>query len=98
MFALKSKGDIVGNMILMIAYVVLDGNLFDVLPFDNNLFVKDVKMMFLQVSLDVSEKGILVSAKEMKHEIFINVYTGLMKETHVHMLLGIQATRIYIPN
>ena len=27
--------------------VVLNGNLPDKLPFDSNLFVKDVKMMFL---------------------------------------------------
>ena len=50
-----------------------------------NLFVKDVKMMFLQVSSDVTEKGIPVSAREMKQEIFLNVYAGLMKETRVWM-------------
>ena len=48
-----------------------------------NLCVKDVKMMFLQVSSDVTEKGILVSVRKMKQEIFINVYAGLMKATHV---------------
>ena len=54
--------------------------------------------MFLQVSSDVTEKGIIVSAREMKHEVFLNVYTSLMKATRVHTLLGIQATRIYIQN
>ena len=51
----------------------------------STLFVKDVKMMFLQVNSDVTEKGILVSAREMKQEIFLNVYIGLMKETHVYI-------------
>ena len=60
----------------------------------SNVFVKDVKMMFLQVSSDVTEKGILVSAREMKQEIFLNVYAGLMKA--MYMPLGIQATRVYI--
>ena len=60
----------------------------------SNLCVKYVKMMFLQVSLDLTEKGSSVSAKEMKKEIFLNVYIGLMKENHVHMLLGTQVTHI----
>ena len=36
--------------------VVLDGNLLDELHFDSNLFVKDVKMMYLQISSEVAEK------------------------------------------
>ena len=62
-------------------YVVLDGNLLYELPFDSNLFVKDVKMMFLQVISDVKKKGIPVSARKMKQEIFFNLYAGLMKGT-----------------
>ena len=84
------KGDIVGNMMQdvvldgnLLDEVVLDGNILDELPFDSNLFVKDVKIMFLQVSSDVSEKGIPVSAREMKQEISLNVYASLMKETCV---------------
>ena len=34
---------------------LLDGNLLDEFPFDSNLFVKDVKMMFLQVGSDGKE-------------------------------------------
>ena len=84
------KGEIVGNMMQYVVLdgnlldeFVLDGNLLDELPFDSNLFVKYVKMMFLQVSLDVTAKGIPISAKEMKHEIFLNVYAGLMKGNRV---------------
>ena len=69
----RSKRDIVGNMMQYVVLdgnlhdeVFLDGNLLDEFPFDSNLFVKDVKMMFLQVSSDVIEKGILVIAREMK--------------------------------
>ena len=99
------KGEIVGNMMQyvflrgnLLDEVVLDGNLLDDLHFDSKLFVKDVKMMFLQVNSDVLEKGILVSVRKMKHEIFINVYTDLMNATRVHTLLSIQATRVYIQN
>ena len=67
----------------MMQYVVLDGNLLDEFPFDSNLFVKDVKMMFVQVSSDVIEKGIPVSAREMINIICHNVYAGLMKATRV---------------
>ena len=63
--------------------VFFDGNLLDELPFDSNLFVKDVKMMFLQVSSDVTKKGILVSATEMKQEIFLNVYATFVKATRI---------------
>ena len=50
-----------------------------------NLCVKDVKMMILQVSSDVTQKGIPVSATETKQEIFLNVYISFMKVTHVWM-------------
>ena len=60
----------------MMKYVVLDGNLLDEVFLDGNqldefpmirkLHVKYVKMMFIQVILDVTEKGILVSSREMK--------------------------------
>ena len=65
--------------------VVLDGNLLDELHFDSNLFVKDVKMMYLHIGSKVTEKGNLVSAREMINIIFHNVYTTFMKETHVWM-------------
>ena len=61
--------------------VVLDGDILDEFPFDRNLFVKYVKMMYLQASSDVTEKGIPVSDREMIKVMFHNVYTGLMKET-----------------
>ena len=77
----------------MMQYVVLDGNLLDEVVVDgnllmsclliSNLFVKDVKIMFLQVSSDVTEKQIPVGAREMKQEIFLNVYAGLMKATRI---------------
>ena len=63
--------------------VVLDGNLLDELRFDSNLFVKYVKMMYLQISSKAAEKEIPVSAREMINLICHNVYAGLMKETHV---------------
>ena len=69
----------------MMQYVVFDGNLLDELPFDSNLLAKAVKMMFLPVNSDVWEKGIPISAGEMKQEIFLNVHVGFMKETHVWM-------------
>ena len=53
--------------------------------FDSNLFFKDVKMMILQVSSDVTETGILVSAREMINIRCHNVYAGLMKATRVWM-------------
>ena len=65
--------------------VVLDGNLLMRCLFDSNLFVKDVKMMILQVSSDVTKKGIPVSAREMINIRCHNVYTGLMKATRVWM-------------
>ena len=52
-------------------------------PMMRNLCVKDVKMILLQGSVDVTEKGIPVSAREMKQEIFLNVYAGLMKATQI---------------
>ena len=36
--------------------VVLDGKLLDELRFDSNLFVKDIKMMYLQISSEVAEE------------------------------------------
>ena len=57
------KGEIVGNMMQCVVLdgnlldeVVLDGNLLDELPFDSKLFVKDVKMMYLQISSKVTKK------------------------------------------
>ena len=64
---------------------VLDGNLLMSCCFDSNLFVKDVKMMILQVSSDVTEKGIPISAREMTNIRCHNVYTSLIKETRVWM-------------
>ena len=65
--------------------VVLDGNLLMSCLFDSKLFVKDVNMMILQVSSDVIEKGILVSAREMINILCHNVYAGLIKATRVWM-------------
>ena len=56
---------------------------FMIFLFNSNLFVKDVKMTFIQVSSDVLEKGIPISSIKMKQEIFLNVYAGSMKATHV---------------
>ena len=104
-FPSTPKGEIASNMMQYVVLdgnlldeVVLDGNLLDEFHFDSKLFIKDVKMMFLQVNSDVTEKGIPVSAREMKQEIFLNVYAGLMKAPCKHTLLGIQATRVYIQN
>ena len=84
------KGEIVGNMMKCVVLdgnlldeVFLDGNLLDDLHFDSNLFVKDVKMMYLQINSDVAEKGISVSAKEMINIICHNVYATFMKETRL---------------
>ena len=57
--------------------VVLDGNLLDELHFDSNLFVKDVKMMYLQISSEVGEKGISVSARVMMNKTCHKAYAGL---------------------
>ena len=57
--------------------VVLDRNLLDELPMISNLCVKDVIMMYLQISLDVTEKRIPVSVREMINIICHNVYAGL---------------------
>ena len=57
--------------------IVLDGNLLDELPMIRNLCAKDVRMMYLQISLDVTEKIIPASAREMINIICHNVYTGL---------------------
>ena len=65
--------------------VVLDGNLLDELPFHSNLCVKDVKMMYLQISSDVTEKGIPVSATEMINIRCHTVYAGLMKATRIYI-------------
>ena len=86
------KGEIVGNMMQYVVLdgnlldeVVLDGNLLDELPFDSNLFVKDVKMMYLQISSEAAEKGISVSAREMINIICHNVYATFVKETRIWM-------------
>ena len=42
-------------------------------------------MMYLHVSSEVTEKGIPVSAREMKKVIFHNVNAVSMKVTSVHM-------------
>ena len=51
------------------------------LSLDRNLCVKDVRiyvrMMYLQFSLDVTEKRIIVSAGEMINIICHNVYASL---------------------
>ena len=78
------KGEIVGNMMQCVVLdgnlldeVVLDGNLLDELPMISNLCVKYVRMMYLQISSDVTEKIITVSAIEMINIICHNVYAGL---------------------
>ena len=56
---------------------VLDGNLLDEFPFDRKLFVKYVRIMYLQISSNVTKKIILVCAREMINIICHNVYTLL---------------------
>ena len=50
-----------------------------------NLCAKDVRMMYLQISSEVAEKGISVSAREMINIICHNVYATFVKETHVYI-------------
>ena len=81
---------VVGNMMQCVVLdgnlldeVVLNGNLLDELRFDSNLFVKYVKIMYLQISSEVAEKGISVSARGMINIICHNVYATFMKATRV---------------
>ena len=85
MVAIKSKGgdcwqyDVMcfvldGNLL---DEVFLDGNLIDELPMIRNLCVKDVRMMYLQIISDVTEKIIPASAREMINIICHNVYASL---------------------
>ena len=79
----------------MMQYVVLDGNLLDEVFLDGNQLdefpmisnpcVKYVKMMYLQISSKVIEKGFPVSARAMTNIICHNVYVGLMKKTRIWM-------------
>ena len=84
MVSIKSKGGDCWHYDVKFWYVVLDGNLLDYFHFNRNLFVKYVKLMYLQVSSDVTEKGILVRDKAIIKINFQYVYAGLMKETHIH--------------
>ena len=52
-----------------------------------NLCAKDVRMMYIQISLDVTEKRILVSARKMINIICHNVYATFVKATCVYTLL-----------
>ena len=65
--------------------VVLDGNLLDELPMISNLCAKDVRMMYLQISSDVAEKRIPVSAIKMINIICHNVYATFVKATRVYI-------------
>ena len=67
--------------------IFLDGNLLDELPMISNLCAKYVRMMYIQISSDVTEKTILVSARKMINIICQNVYATFVKETHVYTLL-----------
>ena len=67
--------------------VVLDGNLLDELPMISNLCAKDVRMMYLQIISDVTEKTIPVSARKMINIICHNVYATFVKATRVYILL-----------
>ena len=67
--------------------VGLDGNLLDELPMISNLCAKDVRMMYLQISSDVTEKQFPVRARKMINIICHNVYVTFVKETRVYTLL-----------
>ena len=85
---------IVGNMMQFVVLdgnlldeVGLDGNLLDELPMISNLCAKDVRMMYLQISSDVTEKTFPVSARKMINIIFHNVYATFVKATRIYTLL-----------
>ena len=84
MVAIKSKRGDCWHYDVICFYVVLDGNLLDEFPFDGNLFFKDVKFMYLQVSSDVTNKGIPVRDKGIIKINFQYVYAGLMKANRVY--------------
>ena len=67
--------------------VVLDGNLLDEFPMIRNLCAKDVRMMYLHISSDVTEKTIPVSARKMINIICHNVYATFVNATHVYTLI-----------
>ena len=67
--------------------VGLDGNLLDESSMIRNLCARDVRMMYLQISSDVIEKKIPVSAKKMINIMCHNVYATFLKATHVYTLL-----------
>jgi len=72
----------------MMQCVVLDGNLFDEvvldeLPMISNLCVKDVRMMYLQISSDVTEKRIPVSARKMINMMCHKAYAGLLRRSSI---------------
>ena len=64
---------------------VLDGSLLDELPMISNLCVKDVRMMYLQISSDVTEKRIPISTRKMINIICHNVYATFVKATRIWM-------------
>ena len=64
---------------------VLDGSLLDELPMISNLCVKDVRMMYLQISSDVMEKIIPVCTRKMINIICHNVYAAFVKATHLYI-------------
>ena len=67
--------------------IICHRNLLDELPMIRNLCVKDVIMMYLQISLDVTEKRIPISARKMINIICHNVYANFVKATRVYTLL-----------
>ena len=79
----------------LLEYVVLDGNLLDEVfpdknlldesPMISNLCAKDVRMTYLQIISDVTEKTIPVSARKMINIICHNVYATFVKATRVYI-------------
>ena len=61
--------------------------MLDELPMIINLCVKDVRMMYLQISSDVTEKTIPISARKMINIICHNVYATFVKATRIYTLL-----------
>ena len=99
MVAIKSKGGDGWHYDVICCYVVLDGNLLDEFPFDSNLFVKDVKLMYLQVSSNVTEKGIPISGRGRNDEGKVSRNICRFDEGNPHIPAGsMKPSHVYIQN
>ena len=72
-------------MKMMATYLMKLFLILDELPMISNLCAKDVRMMYLQISSDVTEKRIPLSAREMINIICHNLYATFVKETSAWM-------------